>query len=90
MFDLRVSLQNITILLAAAVVVTLLVLCIFRTNLGAKVRAVAVNERTSTLLGVNAGPVYLQTFFIAGMMAGAAGIIVGIAFNLSAIRWAKA
>jgi len=80
-FDLRVSLQNITILFAAAIVVTLLVLCIFKTNLGAKVRAVAVNERTSTLLGVNAGSVYLQTFFLAGLMAGAAGIIVGIAFN---------
>ena len=62
-------------------VVTLLVLCIFKTSTGAKVRSVAVNERTSTLLGVNAGPVYLQTFFIAGLMAGAAGIIVGIAFN---------
>jgi len=80
-FDLRVSLQNITILIAAAIVVTFLVLCIFKTNLGAKVRAVAVNERTSTLLGVGAGPVYLQTFFIAGLMAGAAGTIVGIAFN---------
>ena len=80
-FDLRVSLQNIAILAAAGVMVALLVLCIFRTNLGAKVRAVAVNERTSTLLGVNAGSVYLQTFFIAGVMAGAAGIIVGIAFN---------
>jgi len=80
-FGLRVSAQDIAILLAAAVMVALLVLCIFRTGLGAKVRAVAVNERTSTLLGVNAGPVYLETFFIAGAMAGAAGIIVGIAFN---------
>jgi branched-chain amino acid transport system permease protein len=79
--DLRISAQNIAILLAAAIMVALLVLCIYRTSLGAKVRAVAVNERTSTLLGVNAGPVYLQTFFIAGVMAGAAGIIVGIAFN---------
>ena len=72
---------GVSILLAAAIVVTLLVLCVFKTSLGAKVRAVAVNERTSILLGVNPGTVYLQTFFIAGMMAGAAGVIVGIAFN---------
>ena len=80
-FGLRVSAQDIAILLAAFIMVGLLVLCIFRTSLGAKVRAVAVNERTSTLLGVNSRLVYLQTFFIAGVMAGAAGIIVGIAFN---------
>jgi branched-chain amino acid transport system permease protein len=80
-FGLRVSAQDIAILLAASLMVGLLVLCIFRTSLGAKVRAVAVNERTATLLGVNAALVYVQTFFIAGMMAGAAGIIVGIAFN---------
>jgi branched-chain amino acid transport system permease protein len=78
---LRVSAQNIAILAAAAIMVGLLSLYIFRTGLGAKARAIAVDERTSTLLGVNPGPIYLQTFFVAGAMAGAAGIIVGVAFN---------
>jgi branched-chain amino acid transport system permease protein len=81
LFDVRVSAQDIAILVSAAIMVGTLVLYVFRTSLGAKLRAVAVNERTSALLGVNAGPVYLQTFFIAGAMAGAAGMIVGIAFN---------
>jgi branched-chain amino acid transport system permease protein len=78
---LRVSLQNITILIAAAIMVVLLLLYLFRTRLGAEVRAVAVSERTSMLLGINPGAVYLQTFFVAGLLAGAAGVIIGVAFN---------
>ena len=82
LFDLRVSLQNIAILARGRRSWSHCSCCVSSApTSGAKVRAVAVNERTSTLLGVNAGPVYLQTFFIAGVMAGAAGIIVGIAFN---------
>jgi branched-chain amino acid transport system permease protein len=78
---LRVSLQNITILIAAAIMVALLLLYLFRTRLGAEVRAVAVSERTSMLLGINPGAVYMQTFFVAGLLAGAAGVIIGVAFN---------
>ena len=78
---LRVSLQNIVILLTAGIMAVSLVAYLFRTRRGAEVRAVAINERTSMLLGVNPGSVYLQTFFIAGFLAGAAGVIIGIAFN---------
>ena len=78
---LRVSLQDIAIMLAVAVMVAALLLYLFRTSLGMEVRAVAVNERTAVLLGVNPSVVYLQTFFISGLLAGAAGIIIGIAFN---------
>ena len=40
-----------------------------------------MNERTATLLGVNPDFVYFQTFFISGALAGAAGVLIGIAFN---------
>ena len=36
---------------------------------------------TATLLGVNPDFVYFQTFFISGALAGAAGVLIGIAFN---------
>ena len=61
---LRISLQDIAIVLAVATLVVMLLLYLFRTRLGSEVRAVAVNERTSMLLGINPDLVYLQTFFI--------------------------
>jgi branched-chain amino acid transport system permease protein len=42
---------------------------------------VAINERTASLLGINPQRVYFQTFFISGALAGAAGVLIGIAFN---------
>jgi branched-chain amino acid transport system permease protein len=78
---LRVSLQQIVILGAVAVIVIALLAFLFKTSLGSEARAVAVDERTSMLLGVNPGKVYLTSFLIAGMLAGAAGVILGVAFN---------
>lgn len=78
---LRISLQQIVILLAVAALVIALVLYLFRTNVGTDARAVAVDEQTAMLLGVNPNRVYFNTFFIAGALAGAAGVILGIAFN---------
>jgi len=76
-----VSLQTIVILGCVAVLVTALALYLFFTRFGAEVRAVAVSERTAVLLGIAPQAVFSQTFFIAGAMAGAAGVILGVAFN---------
>ena len=50
---LRVSLQQLVILGAVAVIVVALLAFLFKTSLGSEARAVAVDERTSMLLGVN-------------------------------------
>ena len=81
LLGLRVSLQQIVIVAAVALLVVALVLYLFRTNLGTDARAVAIDERTAMLLGVNPHAVYFSTFAIAGALAGAAGVILGIAFN---------
>jgi branched-chain amino acid transport system permease protein len=78
---LVISLQMIVILGCVALLVTMLVLYLFRTRFGSEVRAVAVSERTAVFLGIAPEAVFLQTFFIAGAMAGAAGVILGVAFN---------
>ena len=78
---IRITLQDIAIIVAVVIMVSLLLVYLFRTRFGAQVRAVAVNERTSTLLGINPDNVYLQIFFTAGLLAGAAGMVLGIAFN---------
>jgi branched-chain amino acid transport system permease protein len=78
---LRISLQQMIIVAAVALLVIALVLYLFRTNLGTDARAVAIDERTAMLLGINPHAVYFGTFAIAGALAGAAGVILGIAFN---------
>ena len=78
---LVISLQTIVILGCVTLLVGMLGWYLFRTRFGTEVRAVAVNERTATFLGISPQSVFLQTFFIAGAMAGAAGVILGVAFN---------
>jgi len=78
---LRITLQQIAILCCVMLFTTVLLLIIYRTSFGRQARAVAVNERTALLFGVNPSQVYALTFFIAGGLAGAAGFIIGLAFN---------
>lgn len=78
---LRISLLQIVILITVAVLVTLLILYLQKTSFGRQVRAVATNERAAALLGVNAQSIFLQTFMIAGALAGLAGVLIGLLFN---------
>lgn len=78
---LRVSLLQLFIVGCVAVLFAALLFYLYRTSFGRQVRAVAVNERAATLLGVNPAAVYLQIFFISGALAGAAGVLIGLAFN---------
>lgn len=80
-FGLRLSLLQITIMATVIVFLALLGIHLYLTSFGRQVRAVAGNERAATLLGVNPNLVYLQTFFISGVFAGAAGVLIGLAFN---------
>jgi branched-chain amino acid transport system permease protein len=80
-FGLRVTLLQLVIVGSVAIIVAALFAYIFYTGFGRQIRAVAINERTASLLGVSPGRVYFQTFFISGALAGAAGVLIGIAFN---------
>ena len=81
LFGLRITLIQALMVVSAAVIVSALFIYLFYTRFGRQIRAVAMNERTATLLGVNPDFVYFQTFFISGALAGAAGVLIGIAFN---------
>ena len=81
LFGLRMTLIQALMVVSAAAIVSSLFVYLFCTRFGRQIRAVAVNERTATLLGVNPDFVYFQTFFISGALAGTAGVLIGIAFN---------
>jgi branched-chain amino acid transport system permease protein len=78
---LRISALQLLMAASAVVLVLLLWAYLYRTQFGRQVRAVAGNERAAKLLGINPGLVYFQTFFLSGALAGAAGVLVGLAFN---------
>lgn len=78
---LRVSALQLVMAACATILVIGLTAYLYRTAFGRQVRAVAGNERAATLVGVNPNFVYFQTFFMSGALAGAAGVLVGLAFN---------
>lgn len=78
---MRITVMQLSILALVGLIVAGLFYYIYLTSIGRQIRAVAVNERAANLLGVNPMSVYLQLFFISGALAGAAGVIIGIAFN---------
>lgn len=51
-----------------------------RTRLGKAMRAVAESPETASLLGINAGSIYLATVMLASAIGGVAGLLVGLAF----------
>jgi branched-chain amino acid transport system permease protein len=81
MAGLRISFLQIVIIGLVVALVALLWLYLYRTSMGRQIRAVALNPRAATLLGVNASAAYVQTFFLSGMFAGASGVLIGIVFN---------
>jgi branched-chain amino acid transport system permease protein len=78
---LRVTSIQLVILGSAIVLVAGLAYYLYRTASGRQIRAVAGNQKTAQLLGVNPSVIFFQTFFISGALAGAAGVLVGLAFN---------
>ena len=72
---------NLIILGVSLVLMVLLQALVNRTRVGRQMRAVAFNERTARLLGINVSRIYVVTFFLAGMFGGAGGLLYGLAFT---------
>lgn len=77
----RVTPIQIVILCISIALMVLLNYMIARTRLGQAMRAVAFNQRVASLLGINSGRIFQLTFFLAGALAGAAGVLYGLAYN---------
>lgn len=72
---------QILVLGLSALLIAGLAVLIGRTQMGRAIRAIAWSTRTSRLLGINVDRVVGQTFFLSGALAGAAGSLLGLAFN---------
>ncbi|MDB5579436.1 MAG: branched-chain amino acid transporter permease [Bradyrhizobium sp.] len=78
----RIQLLQIVILVASVVLMALLALTLQRSSTGRAIRTVAFSEDVARIVGVPVGRTILTTFFLAGALAGAAGMLLGNLFNV--------
>ncbi|MGE5613410.1 MAG: branched-chain amino acid ABC transporter permease [Bacillota bacterium] len=81
--NLSVDVADIVMLAIASLCIGLLILVLYKTRLGIGIRALSMDARTTSLMGINVNLVVLTTFFVAGALAGIAGVFVGIRTILS-------
>lgn len=78
---LRVSSVQTFILAAALVLMGALHVFLTRSGAGRAIRATAEDPRVASLLGVNVSAMVRLVFFVGSALAGAAGMLVGVAYN---------
>lgn len=83
LLNTTVTFQSLTILVIATVLIAAMAWVLTRTKFGLAIRATAMNQEAAMLMGVKTARTYLQVLIIAGMLAGAAGILISSLSTLS-------
>jgi branched-chain amino acid transport system permease protein len=78
--DIRIAPIRIVTFIIAIALMIILQYMVTRTRIGQQMRAVAFDQRIASLLGINVSRVYIVTFFMAGALGGAAGVLFGVTF----------
>ena len=76
-----VSVKSMVVIVASILMLIGLTLFVTRTKLGKAIRAVAEDQATAGLMGINVNRMISLTFLIGGMMGGAAGALFGVQFG---------
>ena len=77
----RVSTPQLFILIASFVLVGALIWLLRGTRLGLAIRAMAENPDAAGLMGIDTGRLAALVSFVAGCLAGAGGVLIGLNFN---------
>jgi branched-chain amino acid transport system permease protein len=80
--NLDVPVKSVVVIGAALLMLWALRLIVNRTKVGKAMRAVAEDQGTASLMGINVNRIISLTFFIGGAMGGAAGVLFGIQYSL--------
>ncbi|HEX2043996.1 MAG TPA: branched-chain amino acid ABC transporter permease [Gaiellaceae bacterium] len=78
---LRISLVRILVILSAVGLMIALWLLVNRTRLGKAMRATSYDREAAAMMGIDVDRVIVATFFIGSVLAGAAGVMVGLVFG---------
>jgi branched-subunit amino acid ABC-type transport system permease component len=78
-----VTFQSIGIMAMAAALIGATAWVLKKTRFGLAIRATAMNQEAARLMGVKTSQIYLQVLIIAGVLAGAAGVLISSLATLS-------
>jgi branched-chain amino acid transport system permease protein len=85
--NIRISYQNITILVASIVVLILIWLLLTKTRLGTAIRAVSQDRVAANLMGINVGRIILAAVALSAAFAAFAGSVVAPNLALYPQMW---
>ena len=75
------SVKSFLVILAALGMLACLHLFVNKSKVGTAIRAVAEDQATASLMGINVNRMIVLTFFIGGAMGGAAGVLFGVQYG---------
>ncbi len=75
------SLKSFIIIIAALLMLVCLQFVVNKTKVGKAIRAVAEDQATASLMGINVNRMISLTFLIGGAMGGAAGVLFGVQYG---------
>jgi len=78
--DIRLDSNQVTIFLVAVVLMAILQYLVFKTQFGRAMRAISHSLETANLIGINVNKVIMITFILGSALAGAAGVLYGVAY----------
>jgi branched-chain amino acid transport system permease protein len=81
LFGVKVTNKDLLVFGVSILILVALDQFVRRSRTGKGIRAVAEDPETALLMGVNVDRVIVATFFIGGLMAGAAGLMWGVYFG---------
>lgn len=80
--NLDVSVKSLVVIASALLMLWCLHLLVNKTKVGKAIRAVAEDQATASLMGINVNRIISITFLIGGAMGGAAGVLFGVQYSL--------
>jgi len=72
--------NQILIFIVAIVLMAMLQFLVFKTQFGRAMRAISHSLETSSVIGINVNKIIMITFIIGSSLAGAAGVLYGVAY----------
>jgi branched-chain amino acid transport system permease protein len=80
--NMDVSVKSVVVIVSALLMLWCLHLIVNKTKVGKAIRAVAEDQATASLMGINVNRIISITFLIGGAMGGAAGVLFGVQYSL--------
>jgi branched-chain amino acid transport system permease protein len=77
-----VSVKSLVVIVGSLLMLWGLHRLVNRTRIGTAIRAVAEDQATASLMGINVNRIISLTFLIGGAMGGAAGVLFGVQYSL--------